>query len=133
MRRNIPEETALVMAAWWWPAIIGMLGIIAAGLVAWIGETRLTALVPGSRGARAVGTIFGITVLGAASHFVTPLLLLDEMAGFGNLVPSISSRFTSGAAKASNGVISIRKVSPPIMPVSKQNRWVTIVRLPRHT
>jgi hypothetical protein len=94
MRRHIPEETALVMAAWWWPAFIGMLGIIVAGLMAWIGQARLTGLVPGYRGARAVGTIFGITALGAASHFVTPLLLLDEMAGFGNLVPFLVTTLT---------------------------------------
>jgi len=94
MRHHIPEATALVMAAWWWPATIGMLGIIAAGLMAWLGQARLAALVPGSRGAHAVGTIFGITALGAASHFVTPLLLLDEMAGFGNLVPFLVTTLT---------------------------------------
>lgn len=94
MRRSIPEETALISAAWWWPAVVGMLGIILVGFVAWVGQARLTDIMAGSRGARAVGTIFGITALGAASYFVTPLLLLDEVAGFGNLIPFLISVLT---------------------------------------
>lgn len=83
--RFTPEATALVAAAWWWPAVLGLLAIIVAGLVAWLVQAQLTDIVPGARGERAVGSIFAIVALGACSFFVAPLLLLDEGNGLINL------------------------------------------------
>ena len=87
IRGYIPEETALVAAAWWWPVLNGLLAIVLVGLFAWLGQARLTNMLPGMRGARAVGTIFALSALGAASFFVSPLLLLDGTAGFANFIP----------------------------------------------
>lgn len=87
LRGYIPDETALAQAAWWWPALNGLLAIVLVGLFAWLGQARLTNIVPGMRGARAVGTIFALSALGAASYFVSPLLLLSGTGGFANFIP----------------------------------------------
>jgi hypothetical protein len=87
LRRFIPEASALAAAGWWWPASLGLLIILGGGSMAWIGQARMTDIVPGSRGARAVGTIFTLVALGACSHFVAPLLILDRGAGWLNFVP----------------------------------------------
>ena len=87
LRRFIPDASALAAAAWWWPAALGLLVILAGGSMAWIGQARLTDIVPGSRGARAVGTIFALVAIGACSHFVAPLLILDQGAGWLNFIP----------------------------------------------
>ena len=87
LHRYMPEETAMVVAAWWWPAVIGLLAIVVVGFLAWIAQARITNIMPGMRGARAVGTIFALSALGAASYFVAPLLLLDGTAGFANFTP----------------------------------------------
>ena len=89
LRRVIPPSSALVAASWWWPAILGLVAILGGGFVAWLGQARLTDIVPGARGARAIGSIFALTALGAGSFFVTPLLLLDGSAGFSSLFPFI--------------------------------------------
>jgi len=89
LRKVIPDPSALAAVAWWWPAILGLLAILGVGLVAWVGQARLTDIIPGARGARAVGSIFALTALGAASYFVAPLLLLDGSSGFSCLVPFI--------------------------------------------
>ena len=89
MRRAIPDSSALAAVAWWWPAILGLLAILGVGVVAWVGQARLTDIIPGTRRARAVGSIFALTALGAASYFVAPLLLLDGSSGFNCLVPFI--------------------------------------------
>lgn len=87
LRRFIPDASALAAAAWWWPASLGLLVILGGGLIAWIGQARLTDIVPGSRGARAVGTIFALVAMGASSHFVTPLMLFDPGTGWASLFP----------------------------------------------
>jgi len=87
MRRFIPEASALARAAWWWPALLGALVLLGGGLIAWIGQARLTDIMPGSRGARAVGTIFALVALGASSHFVAPLFILDPGRGLANFLP----------------------------------------------
>ncbi len=87
LRRFIPDASALAVAAWWWPALVGLLVILGGGLVAWIGQARMTDIVPGTRGARAVGTIYVLVAMGACSHFVAPLLILDRGAGWANLSP----------------------------------------------
>ena len=89
MRRFLPASNDLVLAAFWWPASLGLLTILGGGLFAWLVQARLTDIMPGTRGARAVGTIFALTALGACSYFVEPLLLLDGAAGTGNLVPFV--------------------------------------------
>lgn len=87
LSRWMPDEAADVAAAWWWPSLIGLIAINLVGFVAWMGQAKLTNVVPGMRGARAVGTIFALPTLGAASCFITPLLLLDGVQGFANFVP----------------------------------------------
>lgn len=87
LRKYIPDARALAVAAWWWPALLGLLVILGGGVTAWLAQARLTNIVPGARGARAVGSIFGLVALGASSHFVAPTLLLDETAGFASFVP----------------------------------------------
>ncbi len=67
MQKAIPDSSALALVAWWWPAILGLLAILGVGLVAWLGQARLTNIIPGARGERAVGSIFALTALGAAS------------------------------------------------------------------
>ncbi len=86
-RKYIPGATDIAAAAWWWPALLGVMVVIAGGLVAWIGQARLTEVVPGTRGARAVGSIFALTALGASSKFVAPPLLLDGAAGVQTYLP----------------------------------------------
>jgi hypothetical protein len=83
--RFTPEATALLAAAWWWPAMTGLLAVIVGGLVAWLVQAQLTDIVPGARGERAVGSIFAIVALGACSFFVAPMLLLDEGNGLINV------------------------------------------------
>jgi len=87
LRRFIPDASALAVAGWWWPAALGLLVILGGGMVAWIGQARMTDIVPGTRGARAVGTIFALVSIGACSHFVPPLLILDRGAGWLNFIP----------------------------------------------
>jgi hypothetical protein len=89
LMRIVPDPSALVSAAWWWPALLGLLAVLGGGLVAWIGQARLTEVVPGARGARAVGSIFAVAAIGTSSYFVAPLLLLDEGRGFVSLVPYV--------------------------------------------
>jgi hypothetical protein len=91
MHRYIPEQTALIISAIWWPSIMGLMAILLVGLVAWLGQARLTNVVAGARGARAVGSIFSLASLGAGSYFVMPLLLLDEMMGLATLLPYMLS------------------------------------------
>ena len=86
-RKYVPGATDIAAAAWWWPALLGLLVAIAGGLVAWVGQARLTEIVPGTRGARAVASIFGLTALGASSKFLAPTLLLDGAAGLQTFVP----------------------------------------------
>jgi hypothetical protein len=102
LRRVMPDASAMVAAAWWWPAALGLLAILGGGLMAWIGQARLTDIVPGARGARAVASIFALVALGVSSYFVAPLLLLDESGGFASLLPwilaSVSLAILFGAA-----------------------------------
>ena len=91
LRKYMPEATALAAAAWWWPALLGLHAILGAGLVAWILQARLTAIIPGARGAPAVGSMFSLVALGACSYFVAPLLLLDEGRGLINLIAFVAS------------------------------------------
>lgn len=91
LRRIIPESTAMAASAMWWPAVLGFCTILAGGFVAWMGQAFLTDIVPGARGERAVGAIFGLVALGACSYFVTPMLLLDGSYGFYNIIPLILS------------------------------------------
>ena len=87
LRKVIPAASALATVAWWWPALVGLLVILGGGALAWVGQARLTNIMPGSRGARAVGTIFALVAMGAFSFFIAPLLILDRGAGWANLVP----------------------------------------------
>ena len=89
LMRVVPDPSALVAAAWWWPAVLGLLAVLGGGLAAWVGQARLTDVVPGARGARAVGSIFALVAIGTSSYFVAPLLLLDEGRGFASLVPYV--------------------------------------------
>ncbi len=84
-----PIPSALVAATWWWPALLGLWAVLGCGLVAWIGQAQLTDIVPGARGARAVGSIFALSAMGAGSYFVAPLLLYDELHGFASFIPFI--------------------------------------------
>jgi len=89
LRKIIPDSTVMITAAWWWPALVGLLAILGGGLVAWIGNAVLMNRLPGVHGARAVGSMFALVALGACSYFITPLLLLDGSRGFANLVPYV--------------------------------------------
>ena len=91
LRKTIPDSSAMIAAAWWWPALVGLLAIIGGGLVAWIGVAMLSNKLPGARGARAVGSMFALVALGACTYFVTPLLLLDGSRGLVNLVPFVAT------------------------------------------
>ncbi|MFW2438919.1 MAG: DUF3488 domain-containing protein [Arenicellales bacterium] len=89
LRKVVPDSSAMIAVAWWWPALVGLLAILGSGLVAWIGIALLTDKLPGARGARAVGSMFAMVALGAISYFVMPLLLLDGSRGFASLVPFV--------------------------------------------
>jgi hypothetical protein len=91
MHRHMPEETDLMISSLWWPMLIGAMGIVLVGLIAWMGQARVTAIIAGARGARAVGSIFALTALGSASYFVMPLFLLDESRGLASLFPYVVS------------------------------------------
>jgi hypothetical protein len=91
LRKAVPDSSAMIAAAWWWPALVGLLAILGSGLAAWIGIAQLTDKLPGARGARAVGSMFALVALGACSYFVTPLLLLDGSRGIANLVPFVAT------------------------------------------
>lgn len=80
--RFAPDPTDLIAAAWWWPALLGLTTILGSGLLAWIFQARLSDVLPGARGARAVGTIFGLTALGGASYFIGPELMLNQAQGY---------------------------------------------------
>jgi hypothetical protein len=91
LRRVIPDASAMAAAAWWWPASLGLLVVLGGGLLAWIGQARMADIVPGTRGVRAVGTLFALVALGACSHFVTPLLIFDPATGWLSLFPFLVS------------------------------------------
>jgi hypothetical protein len=107
--RFTPEATAMVAAAWWWPAVLGLLTIVVGGLVAWLVQAQLTDIVPGARGERAVGSIFALVALGACSFFVAPVLLLDEGRGMDSLIPF----FASGVSLAVLFGFAVR-TGPPV-------------------
>ncbi len=88
-RKVIPDSNAMVAAAVWWPALLGLLAVLGGGLAAWVGQAQLTDIVPGARGARAVGSIFALVAMGTSSYFVTPLLLFAEQRGFASLIPFV--------------------------------------------
>lgn len=87
LNRIAPSPEALLTAAWWWPCLLGLLIILGSGCVAWVAQAQITNVIPGVRGARAVGTIFGLSALGGMSQFVAPVLLLEEAAGYAVLIP----------------------------------------------
>lgn len=89
LRRFIPESSAMAASALWWPGSLGVIVILGSGLLAWIAQAFLTDIIPGERGERAVGTIFGLSSLGSCSYFVTPMLLLDGISGVANVIPLV--------------------------------------------
>lgn len=80
---------AMAVSALWWPGALGFFAIIVGGLVAWIGQARLSNVIPGARGERAVSAIFGLVALGACAYFVAPLMLLEGTLGFETIVPLV--------------------------------------------
>jgi len=141
MRRFIPDSSGLAVAAWWWPALLGVLVVLGGGVIAWIWQARLTDIMPGSRGARAVGTIFALVALGASSHFVAPLFILDPGRGLANFLlfllaalcqavlfafaartgPPVPHSFTIGPVLVAPLVgIALMKASPGLL-------WITVV------
>ena len=89
LNRIAPSPEALLSAAWWWPSLLGLLIIIGSGSVAWIAQAQFTSVIPGARGARAVGTIFALSALGGMSYFVAPVLLLEETAAYAVIIPFV--------------------------------------------
>lgn len=89
LHRVIPDPSALATASWWWPAVIGLMVVAGGGLIVWIGQARLTDIVPGARAAPAVGSIFALVAMGSSSYFVAPLLLFDVNLGVASLVPLV--------------------------------------------
>ncbi len=89
LMRMKPDPNALVAAAWWWPAVLGLMAVLGGGVAAWIAQARLTDVVPGARGARAVGSIFALVTIGTSSYFVAPVLMLDQGGGFASLIPYV--------------------------------------------
>ncbi len=87
MKRIVPSATDLAIASWYWPCLLGVVAILGTGLVAWIGQAKLTDVIPGRRSERAVGSIFGLTALGASSYFVAPLFLLEGSRAYLTLLP----------------------------------------------
>jgi hypothetical protein len=73
---------------------VGLLAVLGGGLAAWVGQAQLTDIVPGARGARAVGSIFALVAIGTSSYFVTPLLLLEKQRGFTSLIPFVLASVT---------------------------------------
>lgn len=95
LRQVLPEQTALVTAALWWPGVIGFMCIVGAGFMVWLLQAKLTNIIPGSRNARAIGSVFALTSLGATSSLILPVLLLDEGHGLAYLFPFTIAATTS--------------------------------------
>jgi MFS family permease len=89
LRRVIPHPDATAAGSWWWPALLGLVVILGAGLVAWMAQARSSRIVPGSRTSRAVGMIHVLAALGACAYFIEPLLLLEPERGLAVLVPLV--------------------------------------------
>jgi hypothetical protein len=89
--RVAPDPSDLIAASWWWPALLGLVTVLFGGAVVWLGQAKLTDVVPGARGARAVGTIFGLTALGGSCYFIAPELLLNQSEGYVTLAFFIPS------------------------------------------
>jgi len=89
--RVAPDPSDLMAASWWWPALLGVVTVLFGGVVVWLLQAKLTDVVPGARGARAVGTIFGLTALGSSSYFIAPELLLNQSEGYVTLALFIPS------------------------------------------
>ena len=102
LQRVTPDPSDLVTATWWWPASLGLMVVAGGGMVVWIGQARLTNIVPGARAAPAVGSIFALTAMGSSSYFVTPLLLFDAGQGIASLaalvIASVSLAYLFGLA-----------------------------------
>lgn len=102
LQRVTPDPSAMAAASWWWPASLGLMAVVGGGMVVWIGQARLTNIVPGARAAPAVGSIFALTAMGSSSYFVSPLLLFDSSHGSTNLaalvIASISLAYLFGLA-----------------------------------
>jgi len=84
-----PDPGATVAASWWWPAAFGPVIIVVVGLVAWMLEAKVSTIMPGAGGERAVGSIFALTALGACAWFLGPLLLLEQSYGFASFIPFV--------------------------------------------
>ena len=89
--RIAPDPSDLIAASWWWPALLGLVTVLFGGVIVWLAQAKLTDVVPGTRGARAVGTIFGLTALGSSSYFIAPELLFNQSEGYVTLALFISS------------------------------------------
>jgi hypothetical protein len=89
--RIAPDPSDLIAASWWWPALLGLVTALFGGVIVWLAQAKLTSIVPGTRGARAVGTIFGLTALGSSCYFIAPELLLNQSEGYVTLALFISS------------------------------------------
>lgn len=89
--RVAPDPSDLAAATWWWPAVLGLVAVLFGGVIAWLAQAKLTDIVPGTRGARAVGTIFGLTALGSSCYFIAPELLLNQSEAYITLGLFISS------------------------------------------
>lgn len=70
---------------------MGLLVILGAGTAVWILQAKLSVLMPRARGARAVGSIFGLTALGTCSYFIAPIFLLNETNSWFILLPFVIS------------------------------------------
>ena len=93
----IPQPDASLSASWWWPAAVGLVLVVGIGLVAWVGQARLTRIVPGTRGSRAVGMTFGLAALGACAYVSVPVLLLLNHGAATVYVPFVLSAFMLAA------------------------------------
>jgi len=102
LQRATPDPSAMAVAGWWWPAALGLMVVAGGGMLVWIGQARLTNIVPGARAAPAVGTIFALVALGSSSYFVAPLLLFDTGQGSASLaalvIASVSLAYLFGLA-----------------------------------
>jgi len=80
--RVAPQASDMIAASWWWPALLGLVTVLFGGAIVWLGQAKLTDVVPGARGARAVGAIFGLTALGSSCYFIAPELLWNQSEGY---------------------------------------------------
>ena len=88
---NEPPADALVAAAFWWPAQVGVAVFLGPAVVAWYAEHRFNALGSAIALYKRWGAIFAVVALGGSAYMIQAALHYDGWDAWGMMVPLLVS------------------------------------------